>query len=225
MTGQRNASARKAGFSVIKTRFPARLAGVLLIASCIPAGMSLANETGPDEAVIVALADLAGAVQPRREELRGNRQATVRIVDSFLQNYADIRLACGFILGAHWKSATSDQRKRFESAFNRHVNNLLVDLVTELDFGGIAVERFEGDPEEQPVTVKATLRKVNGDLLHFDFRMHDKPGDWRIFDVTAEGVSYVRLYNSEFRQEILRHGLDEAITRFTERSIAKANVR
>lgn len=188
---------------------------------CAVVGPTYADEAGPDEAVTAALADLADSIESRRRELLNDAEATHAIVGDFLASYADIRLACGLILDAQWKTATAEQRNRFELAFTQHVMNLLDGLVLDLDFENIAVNRFEGNVDELPVTVRATFRTLDGDLLRFDFRMHDRHGDWRIFDVIAEGVSYVKLYRSEFRQEIIRYGLDETITRFARRSVPK----
>jgi ABC-type transporter MlaC component len=58
----------------------------------------------------------------------------------------------------------------------------------------------------------------NASVIRLSFRMHDKFGDWRILDVVAEGVSYLKLYRSEFRQEIAEYGLDQAIERFAQKA-------
>jgi len=180
-----------------------------------------ASELPPDKAIEISVAALASAVEPRRDELKRDKRATVEVIDEFLNRYSDMRLACRVILSTNWKTATTDQQERFMEAFNNHVTNLLIDLVPALDFDNITVAPFAGDAEELPVTVHATVRTVDGDLLQFNFRMHNKDGDWRILDVVVEGVSYLKLYRAEFRQEIAEHGLEETIERFAQRSTLK----
>ena len=207
--------------SATSTTMSIKFIGLMCIAFGLLISTTSANELPPDKTIENAVAALASAVEPRREELRRDKRATVAVIDDFLNRYSDMRLACRIILSTSWKTATIDQRKRFMEAFNNHVTNMLIDLVPELDFDNITVVPFEGDVEELPVTVRTTVRTVEGDLLQFNFRMHNKDGDWRILDVVAEGVSYVKLYRAEFRQEISEHGLEETIERFAQRSTPK----
>ncbi len=179
---------------------------------------SIAAELRPDEAIEKAVAMLSMAIEPRHEELTHDRQEMYGVVDDFLLRYADMRGACRVIMSKHWKNATSEQRTRFINAFNSHVSNLLVDLFLEMKFDTLSVQPCEGDLEEIPVMVKTTVRLDNGSVASFNFRMHDNDGDWRILDVVAGGVSYVKLYRSQITVEVAEYGLDQVIERFEQKS-------
>ena len=43
-------------------------------------------------------------------------------------------------------------------------------------------------------------------------------GDWKVYDVTINGVSLVITYRSSFNQEVQRNGLDGLIERIKERN-------
>lgn len=186
--------------------------------SCLLVRTLPAAELRPDDTIEIAMAKLANVVDPRHKELTQDRQAIIDVIDDFLIQYADMRGACRVILSNQWKTATTDQRTRFIEAFNNHVSKLLVDLIPGLDFDTVSIEPFEGDLEELPVRVRTTVRGATGDVIRFDFLMHNKDGDWRILDVIAEGVSYLKLYRSEFKLEITEKGLEQVIERFAQKS-------
>jgi ABC-type transporter MlaC component len=39
----------------------------------------------------------------------------------------------------------------------------------------------------------------------------EQNGDWRVVDIVAEGVSYVKTYRSQFRVDIAADGLESAL--------------
>jgi phospholipid transport system substrate-binding protein len=165
-----------------------------------------------------AVAMLADAVGSESEVPTHNRQALEDQVDAFLIRYADMRGACRIILSKHWRTATTDQRGLFMEAFNDHVRKLLINLILTIDFDTVIVEPFAGNIEELPATVRATFRTDEGSIINFDFRAHNKEGDWRILDVVAEGVSYLKIFRSEFGAQIADQGLEQAIAQFAQRS-------
>ena len=44
---------------------------------------------------------------------------------------------------------------------------------------------------------------------------------WKIFDVTVDGVSYVRIYRDDTDEEITQKGLDASITRLAKSPIVE----
>jgi phospholipid transport system substrate-binding protein len=46
-----------------------------------------------------------------------------------------------------------------------------------------------------------------------NYRLRPVEGDWRVFDVEAEGLSFIGNFRTSFNTEIGRHGLDALIER------------
>ena len=70
---------------------------------------------------------------------------------------------------------------------------------------------FEGDPPESPARVRTILTLNDGTEVDVDFVMIERDGDWRVVDIVAEGVSYVRTYRSQFRVDIAADGLGSVL--------------
>jgi len=43
------------------------------------------------------------------------------------------------------------------------------------------------------------------------YRLHNKTGDWKVFDVSVDGVSLVKTYRSSFTSIIKDGGIDKLI--------------
>jgi len=174
-----------------------------------------AADSPPDETIERAVEMLAVAIEQSRSGADHDRQPVIDVIIDFMSRYTDMQGATRVILSQHWKTATPGQRNRFQEALDERVVDLVYDVILEIEFDKVSVEPFQGDVEEFPVSVKVSVPMNDGSIIKFDFRMHDRRGDWRILDVVVEGVSYLKLYQSETRQDVAIHGLDRAIDRFT----------
>ena len=57
-----------------------------------------------------------------------------------------------------------------------------------------------------------------GQTIHFVLIIHEREGSWLIFDVIAEGVSYIKTYRNQLAGEVADIGLEAMIKRFELRS-------
>jgi phospholipid transport system substrate-binding protein len=57
------------------------------------------------------------------------------------------------------------------------------------------------------------MKLTDGSQYHVDYYMRRGRAGWKILDVIAEGVSYVRTYRTDFGAEIRANGLDKLIER------------
>jgi len=182
-----------------------------------------AADKNPDDKVKAGMAKLAAAAHEYGNHDEIYEQKLEGAIRLFLEEYTDVNYAARLIIASHWGAATPQQRERFVEAFNNQVTHLLVRFVPEIDFEDIRIEPFHGDIEETPFVIRATFRTFEEETIHFDLVIHELNGRWLIFDVMAEGVSYVKTYRYQFSGEIADTGLDATIQRFEIRSIARGD--
>jgi phospholipid transport system substrate-binding protein len=176
---------------------------------CIVGGSTYATDIKPDDFARTGVAELAKLAGKNDTD---NAQSLASGVREFLSEYTDVYTAARLILASNWIEATPEQRDRFVVAYNEYVARLLVDFVPEVDFQSVKIDAFNGDPRETPILIKATFRTRDYQTVHFVLVIHEREGRWLIFDVIAEGISYVKLYRQQF------NGLEEAIRYFEEKS-------
>ncbi len=102
-------------------------------------------------------------------------------------------------LGREWKKFTPDQQKEFMTLFEQLLQGIYADRILaytseKIDFGK-ETELKKGRAEVESYIITTDNKKVP-----LFYRMTDKSGQWRVYDVVIEGVSMVKNYRGQFRQ-------------------------
>ncbi len=178
--------------------------------------LSLATPAMADapNAVIQGAADaLAAELNGRKEELTENRDELYALIDRVLLPRFDRRYAAQLVLGRHWRNATAEQRDRFISAFYGSLLRRYADGVLEYNQDQIEILPFRGDLTKQRTTVRTKVTLNDGTEVPVNYGLVMREGSWLMFDVTIEGISYVRNYRTELNSEIQATSLDAVIAR------------
>jgi phospholipid transport system substrate-binding protein len=184
---------------------------VLLVALGLAAPSAGAQPFRGNEIVAGAAAEIATTIATRRAELEADDDAIAKLVDTLILPRFDMRRASRAILAEHWESAAPADRDRFVTAFYEYLVASYGDLLLQFKPETLRVLPFDGDPFHSPARVHTILTLNDGTEVDVDFVMAERDGDWRVVDIEAEGVSYVRTYRSQFRVDIAADGLGSVI--------------
>lgn len=102
-------------------------------------------------------------------------------------------------LGRGWKKFSADQKGKFIALFSELLENTYADRVLaytdeKIDFGN------ETALKKNRVEVKSTIITKDNKSVPLNYRMIQKEGSWRVYDVVIEGISLVQNYRSQFRE-------------------------
>ncbi len=167
------------------------------------------------DVVIRAAADeLATALQNRRSELESDSQALYTLIDGILEPRFDDRYAAQLVLGKHWRGASSEQRKRFITAFYQTMLQRYADGVLEFNEERLEVLTYKGgDEKRKRTTVKTMVELDDGTEVPVNYGLVLRKNAWKVYDVTIEGISYVRNFRTELNAEVSAKGLEKVIQR------------
>ena len=107
------------------------------------------------------------------------------------------------------------QRQLFAAALFQRLLRTYAGAVAEWTPDRFKVLPLRADPEALQVTVHTQVTSERGPLVPVDFRMRQTAEGWKIFDVTVDGVSYMRVYHDDTDEEITQKGLDATIARLS----------
>jgi phospholipid transport system substrate-binding protein len=189
-----------------------RRATMLLVLSLVAGHCASAAEPLSPEQVIAATTDaFAMVVESRYAELEADLEGEYILVDEYLLPRFDFLSACRLMLRDHWKQATPEQRQRFVDAFYRYLVASYGKALLEFRHDTITVLPATGNAPGASARVRTKVKVTDGSVFDVDFYMRLDDRGWRVVDVIAEGVSYVRTYRSEFGIEIRASSL-QALT-------------
>ena len=193
------------GDSVVKKLILAAVFGL--------ASLGAAAQQSPDEFIREAAELLDEAVSERKEELTSDRQALYKLIDEILLPRFDQRYAAQLVLGRHWRTASEEQRTQFIEAFYQSLLRQYSDGLLEFDLGQLQFRPYRGDPTKDRTVVRTVVTLDDGTEAPVDYGLMKHDSGWKVFDVTIEGISYVRNFRAEFNSEIQTTSLDAVIKR------------
>ena len=192
------------GESVVK-RLP------LILVTCL---ISLTAQAQSPNAVIEEAAQLLDqAIEGRLDELAKDKEALYALIDELLLPRFDRRYAAQLVLARHWRTASEEDRERFINAFYNHLMHMYAEAVLDFDLANLDVLPFRGDETKKRTTVKTIVVLEDGTKVPVNYGMVKRETGWLMFDVTIEGISYIRNFKAEVNAEIQAEGLDGVIKR------------
>jgi len=170
-------------------------------------------QTSPNDVVQEAADLLAEALQGRKDELAANREELYEVINEVLLPRFDRTYAAQLVLGPHWKTASRTQRQQFIDAFYQNLLQKYADGVLEYDQSRVEILPFRGDLSKPRVIVRTMVRLDDGTKVPVDYNLVKRKAGWLLFDVSIEGISYVRNFRVEMNAEIQQSSLDAVIAR------------
>ena len=108
-------------------------------------------------------------------------------------------------LAAHWKKLNPGQQEEFVKLFQRFLSNSYAGNID--GYSGEKIEyikeRHKGNFAEVQTKVISSKSK-----LPLDYRLLDKTGEWRVYDVIIDGVSLMKNYRGQFARIIKTSSYD-----------------
>lgn len=167
----------------------------------------------PNDIIQSAADELARELNGRKTELAENKSELYAVIDKILLPRFDRRYAAQLVLGKHWRTANTEQRDRFIDAFYGSLLRKYADGVLEFDNDKVELLPFRGDESKARITVKSTVLLEDGTKVPVNYGLVRRESGWLMFDVTIEGISYVRNFRTELNSEIQAKSLDAVIAR------------
>jgi phospholipid transport system substrate-binding protein len=197
--------------TISNARSGLRWAAIAVTCLGLPA---LAADGSPNVVITSAIDELAKALDGRQEELAEDPKALREVIDPILLPRFDRKYAAQLVLGKHWRAADAAQRERFIEAFYEAMLRKYSDGVAEFDPNRVEVLPYRGDETQKRTTVRSLVTHNDGTETPVNYGLVKRDSGWMIFDVTIEGVSYIRNFRAELDSEISSSSLEEVIARY-----------
>ncbi len=138
-------------------------------------------------------------LQKRRAEFKGNRAALRQYVASEFNTLFDRDYAARLVLGVHGRGASDADVKAFADALSDSLmtryGSALLDFNTQLK---VRVKSEAALPGGRGVKVASEMLRPDGEPIPVDYLLRQVGGQWKVFDVLVEGVSFVQTFKTQF---------------------------
>lgn len=195
---------------------------IILLTFVLVSGASLAQE--PYEQVEQAIAELAAGLDGRKEEFAKDSEALYELINDILLPRFNRTYSAQLVLGKNWRDADESQRERFIDGFYNSLLRKYAEGALEFDQELVSLLPFRGDLTKKRTIVKTIVTLNDGTKVTVNYGFAYRDDAWKMFDVTIEGISYIRNYRAELDAEIKTTSLDAVIERLERENGAGVNV-
>ena len=183
--------------------------------TCATAATSTTQQT-PSDIIQWAAQGTVNKMQPNRDAYRKDPSKVRPLVDKYLLPHFDTEYAARLVLGQYWRTANHEQRKRFIDVFYHSLLTTYGSALVELTPERLKVFPTAVDPSADHATVRTEVTGYNADRIAMNFSMHKTPEGWKAYDVSVDGISYIKSYREDFGARIQQLGLDSLIAHLEE---------
>lgn len=181
-----------------------------------------AAQQGPRELLVDIHDQVIEILERDKQRLSEEPEYLESQLKTLVDPHVDFKAMGRLMLGAHWKSASDEQRDRFTAEFRSMLARIYGKSIALYDGQKLEFLPFEPGRKANLAKVESKVNKADGTGLPIDFRLRFKDSDgWKIFDITVDGISLIKNYKSSFQREIAQVGLDGLLENIAKRGNKK----
>ena len=186
----------------------------ILIAATMTASPAFATAEEPLEIVRVTTEELYKRVDADRELFEKDVSKLRNVVREVLIPRVDKIYSARLVLGRAGRDLERQQVEEFADALSELLIKQYADVLLEFkDRDQVQVLDLVGDNTERMTRVRTRIRLPSGARVPVDYVFRKSGGEWVIFDVIAEGISYVATFRNQIGEQIRQEGFDRVLDR------------
>lgn len=147
--------------------------------------------------------------QPKRAEERRQR------LEDIVSKRFDYEEMSKRSLGSPWKKLSAQDQQEFVRLFRTLLSNTYADRVETYSGEGVQYLNERGQKGYAEVRTKVVSGKAE---IPMDYRLLDKNGDWKVYDVVVNGISLVSNYRKQFDKILQTSSTDDLLQQLREKS-------
>jgi phospholipid transport system substrate-binding protein len=111
-------------------------------------------------------------------------------------------------LGYPWNQQPPEKRQEFAELFKKLLFNTYVDRMEHYHNEEIF---YDSQKVDDDLAVVKTHFLYQNENIQIDYRLHKEGGQWKVYDVVVEGISYVDNYRSQIASILANQSFDSLL--------------
>lgn len=185
---------------------------LLIVPLSVHAGAPLDSVKGNINKVLDVLRDPA----LKGESGKKTKRQKIRSISDKMFDYTELSRRT---LGQDWKKLNPAQQNEFTDLYKSLLEDAYADKIINYTDEKVAFSK-ENQLSEKTFEVQTTIMTKKADIPIY-YRVIQKDGEWKVYDVVIEGVSLINNYRNQFR-EILMNKSPEVLIDTLKKKVGKA---
>lgn len=162
-------------------------------------------------------------LKQNKSTLKQNPQVIHQAVRRYLLPIVDVQGMSRSVLGRQaWNAASSAERSDFSRAFTQLVIRTYATPLAEYTDETIQFLPQHVAPTGQFTRVNSVIIRSKGPNIPLSYSLVSKHGQWKIYDLSVEGVSLLQSFRNQFGQALKNASMKELIAQMNQKSQSQA---
>ena len=148
------------------------------------------------------------------------RDAQIVEVRKIINEVFDYQELSRRTLGREWKKFSPEQQTEFIDLFSQVLENVYADRILAYTHEKIEFGK-ETEMKKGRVEVESYIVTTDNKKVPLFYRMSNKSGQWKVYDVVIEGISMVKNYRGQFREILKTKKPDDLLQTLREKAKEK----
>ncbi len=199
------------------------LTGLVLLAQLYFSTVLAAAEIiAPDVMLKQTSDEVIAVIREKREQLKEDPTLVYDLVHEYILPHLDEVTIAKLALGKNWRDASREQKVEFINEFRNLLIRTYGKSLSEFSDQEITYFPVNIKEGEQKVVVKSEVLQPGGPSIPVSYRMRIKDEQWKVYDLSIDGVSLVTSYRGTFDQEVRKGGIDGLLKYLKDKNDKKA---
>ena len=152
-------------------------------------------------------------LRAEHDNLQADNGRIYPLVEELILPHFDFQKMSIWVLGKNWRKATPAQQKVFTREFQTLLVRTYATALLQYTDQQIDYLPFHAAEGDRRVVVKTEIVQQGGHNIPLNYSMYqNNEGQWKVYDITVDGVSLVTNYRSTFATEINQGGIEKLLT-------------
>ncbi|MER2494223.1 MlaC/ttg2D family ABC transporter substrate-binding protein [Catenovulum sediminis] len=146
-------------------------------------------------------------------DVNEKKQQMKKIVSNHLMPHIDVQYVSFKLLGKHVRKINRTQADAFIKAVEHHLTTTYANALMNYNGQKVIFDEGASQVDGKYATVKTRIVDDKAPAIDLQFKLRqDKQGDWKVYDMVAEGISLLGAKQTEIARRISEVGLDKVIS-------------
>lgn len=178
----------------------------------VVSGWSWSSMQSPVQILDQAAQDVIHVLKSHQNELQSNPKIIQRAVEQYLVPHLDVAGMSRSVLGRDaWMQASAQQKQAFSQAFLQLVIRTYSAPLAQYHGEKVQFMPLNDASSLRFAQVRSQIIRPQGPPLPLNYSLVLKNGQWKVYDLTVEGVSLLQSYHAQFEQVLQRSNLNDLI--------------
>lgn len=201
-----------------------RVLKYIVLAVCFAFASSIFAQSSPVPMLEQAANKIIDTLKENKSSLQSNPEIVFKAVEQHLLPKVDVEGMSRSVLGRQaWNKASPDERVQFSKAFTRLVIRTYATPLAKYSDETVQFLPLRGTLSGRFVRVNSVIVRSEGQNIPLSYSLVSKDGQWKIYDMSVEGVSLLQSFRSQFAQALQSSTISDVVKKMQQSPAKKAD--